>query len=131
MGDSYDKDYRHLSYKLPSIPDILMTYPESVTKGVSVLTLHNDSLFYSLKLKGLDSVLRAYNVKLIPKQCTANTGSVLLMYYFHYTQTQKLTYLSLLPLLGHRPPSSCLHATLSCAVLIQSSFFPHFVYVCI
>ncbi|XP_052071301.1 GPI inositol-deacylase-like isoform X3 [Mytilus californianus] len=72
MGDSYNKDYRHLSYKLPSVPDILMTYPESVTKGVSVLTLYNDSLFYNLQLKGLDSVLRAYTAKLVPKHCTSN-----------------------------------------------------------
>ncbi|XP_063444450.1 GPI inositol-deacylase-like [Mytilus trossulus] len=72
MGDSYNKDYRHLSYKLPSVPDIVMTYPESVTKGVSVLTLYNDSLFYNLQLKGLDSVLRAYTVQLVPKHCTSN-----------------------------------------------------------
>jgi hypothetical protein len=76
MGDSYDKDYRHLSYKLPSVPDIIMTYPESVMKGVSVLTLNNDSLFYNLKLKGLDSVLRAFTVKLIPRRCTSNAGNL-------------------------------------------------------
>lgn len=79
MGDSYNKDYRHLSYKLPSVPDIVMTYPESVTKGVSVLTLYNDSLFYNLQLKGLDSVLRAYTAQLVPKHCTSKKGKMLLL----------------------------------------------------
>ena len=36
-----------------------------------------------------------------------------------------LTYLGLLPLLGHRPPTSCLHTTRSCAVFSSSfQFFP-------
>lgn len=69
MVDMYSQGERHLAYRMPGFIDILMTYPESITKSASTLTLYNDTLFYSLRLQGIDMVLKAYRVTLQPRHC--------------------------------------------------------------
>lgn len=74
MGDIYSQADRHLAYRMPGFIDILMTYPESVTKSTSKLALYNDTLFYSLNLHGIDSVLKTYRATLTPVMCHKATG---------------------------------------------------------
>ncbi|KAK3089161.1 hypothetical protein FSP39_001388 [Pinctada imbricata] len=73
MGDLYTRSERHLSYRLPTFSDMLLTYPESVTKGTSVLTLYNDTLYYNLTLLGMDTVLKAFHIQLQPQKCSSKT----------------------------------------------------------
>ena len=74
MGDLYRRDERHLSYRLPSFTDMLLTYPESMSRGSTVLSLYNDTLFYDLYLLGMDTVLKAFTVQLETKKCISKSG---------------------------------------------------------
>jgi len=75
MADMYNKGHRHLAYKMPTFFDIMMTYPESVTTSASKLTLFNDTMYYSLNLQGMYTVLQAYRVSLQARKCVkSKTG---------------------------------------------------------
>ncbi|OWF52730.1 GPI inositol-deacylase-like [Mizuhopecten yessoensis] len=97
MADLYNQGERHLAYRMPGFIDIMMTYPESVTKSASTLTLYNDTLFYSLRLQGIDTLLKAYRVYLRPKYCAEqnnpelHTGSMMM---FHVPWSNEDTYSS-------------------------------------
>ncbi|XP_033736191.1 GPI inositol-deacylase-like [Pecten maximus] len=97
MVDLYNQGERHLAYRMPGFIDIMMTYPESITKSASTLTLYNDTLFYSLKLQGIDTLLKAYRVYLRPKYCVKQSnpdlhaGSVMM---FHVPWSNEDTYSS-------------------------------------
>ncbi|XP_060063451.1 GPI inositol-deacylase-like [Ylistrum balloti] len=95
MVDLYNQGERHLAYRMPGFIDIMMTYPESITKSASTLTLYNDTLFYSLTLQGIDTLLKAYRVYLRPKNCIKqsspelHTGSMMM---FHVPWSNEDTY---------------------------------------
>ncbi|XP_069125572.1 GPI inositol-deacylase-like [Argopecten irradians] len=97
MVDMYNQGERHLAYRMPGFIDIMMTYPESITKSASTLTLYNDTLFYSLRLQGIDTLLKAYRVYLRPKHCLKqsnpdiHTGSMMM---FHVPWSNEDTYSS-------------------------------------
>ncbi|KAL4240885.1 GPI inositol-deacylase [Mactra antiquata] len=68
-GEVYRQDVRHLSNSLPGLMEVIMSYPESITKGTMVLDLGRAS-FYKLKLYNLNHVAKVYSVKLETSKCT-------------------------------------------------------------
>ena len=72
IGDVYSQDKKHLSNSVPGMMEILMSMPESVTKGAMVLDLGTNSSYYRLKLYNLNSVLKVYTANLETSRCRDN-----------------------------------------------------------
>ncbi|XP_070187912.1 GPI inositol-deacylase-like [Littorina saxatilis] len=68
--DKYRMDTRHLVYEMPSFYDTVISFPISVTDGMAMLQIRNNTVFYSLHLAGLYSPLTAYTAQVSPLRCS-------------------------------------------------------------
>ena len=69
-GEVYAQTDRHFSNSVPGFMEVLMSLPESVTKGATVIDLRRDAVFYKLKLYNFNSVVKVFSAKLDTKKCS-------------------------------------------------------------
>ncbi|KAL3877296.1 hypothetical protein ACJMK2_035026 [Sinanodonta woodiana] len=69
IAEVYDSMGRHLVNSIPGLFEIMVSFPESVLKGMLILDLNEGSSYYRLKLMNLNNVVKAYAATLVVSKC--------------------------------------------------------------